>query len=190
MGGERAAVAFREMERYASIDAVCSVGWAGGLNAGMSAASVWHIAQVIDTQTGERFSTAQSLLGSTEWPVLATATRVADAQEKLRLAASYGAALVDMEAATIARLALAKGIPFYCLKAVSDDMDASLPDLNPFVSADGRMRMAPFLAHVAVRPRSWAGLARLGRNSDLAAQHLADAIRAWLGEDFAAKGKG
>jgi len=97
---------------------------------------------------------------------------------------------VDMEAATIARLALAKGIPFYCLKAVSDDMDASLPDLNPFVSTDGRMRMAPFLAHVAVRPRSWAGLARLGRNSDLAAQHLADVIRAWLNEDFAAKGKG
>src|SRR5882757_4306794 len=84
MGGERAAVAFREMERYASIDAVCSVGWAGGLNAGISAASVWHIAQVIDTQTGERFSTAQSLPGSTEeWPVLATAMRVADAHEKL-----------------------------------------------------------------------------------------------------------
>jgi len=190
MGGERAAVAFREMERYGSIDAVCSVGWAGGLNPGMSAASVWHISQVIDTQTGEHFSTAQSLPGSTEWPVLATATRVADAPEKLRLAASYGAALVDMEAATIARLALAKGIPFYCMKAVSDDMDASLPDLNPFVRADGRMHMAPFLAHVAVRPRSWAGLMRLGRNSDLAAQHLADAIRAWLNESFAAKGKG
>ena len=37
-----------------------------------------------------------------------------------RLASTYKAALVDMEAAGIARLAAMRGIPFYCIKGVSD----------------------------------------------------------------------
>lgn len=185
MGGDRARVALGEIERYCSSDdpvkAICSVGWAGALDSDISAASVWHIAQIIDTQTGERFSTAQQVAGRTdEWPVLATTTRVADAAEKERLAASYGARLVDMEAATLARLAQGRGIPFFCLKAVSDDAHAKLPDLNPFIMADGQLRMVPFLAHVATRPGSWQGLIKLGRYSSMAARHLAEAIQIWL----------
>ena len=181
MGGERAMVALGEMERYARVDAICSVGWAGALDGTMSAASVWQVAEVIDTQTGERFSTAQRAVGHTgTWPVLATTTRVADTAEKVRLASSYGARLVDMEAATLARVARGRGIPFFCLKAVSDVADAKLPDLNPFIRRDGQLRMVPFLAHVAVRPGSWRGMMRLGRYSGLAAQHLAEAVQLWL----------
>lgn len=187
MGGSRAAVTLKEMERYASgnaVDAICSVGWAGALDANLSAASVWHIAQIIDTQTGERFATAQHTGAHTEsWPVLATVARVADAGEKARLAATYGARLVDMEAAMLARIAQARGIPFYCLKAVSDDADAKLPDLNPFIRTDGQLRMMPFLSHVAVRPSSWQGVLKLGRYSSMSARYLADALRMWLNED-------
>jgi adenosylhomocysteine nucleosidase len=183
MGAERALVAMAEVERYARADAICSIGWAGALDKAISAASVWHVAEVIDTQTGERFATAQQALGKTDaWPVLATATRVADSIEKARLAATYGARLVDMEAATLARIAQGRGIPFFCLKAVSDVADAKLPDLNPFIRQNGQLRMVPFLAHIAVRPRSWPGMMRLGRFSDLAAKHLAAAVQLWLDE--------
>ncbi len=192
MGGSRAAVALGEIERYVSNDpvaAICSVGWVGALDPNISAASVWHIAQVIDTRTGERFTTAQHVSGHTEaWPVLATVARIADAAEKVRLAATYSARLVDMEAATLARIAQARGIPFYCLKAVSDDADAKLPDLNPFIRTDGRIRLAPFLTHVAVRPASWRGLRKLGRYSSMSARHLADAIRMWLEDDVQVAG--
>ena len=66
------------------------------------------------------------------------------AREKRRLAATYDAALVDMEAAAIARLAAMRGIPFYCIKGVSDGFNDRLPDFNPFLTADGRFRLVPF----------------------------------------------
>jgi adenosylhomocysteine nucleosidase len=188
MGGARALVTLREMERYCSADdpvaAICSVGWAGALDTDISAASVFHIAQIIDTQTGERFSSEQQPQARTEeWPVLATTMRVADTIEKARLAATYGARLVDMEAATLARIAQARGLPFFCLKAVSDDFDARLPDMNPFIMTNGQLRMLPFLAHVATQPKSWQGLIKLGRYSAMAARHLAEAIEVWLEAD-------
>jgi adenosylhomocysteine nucleosidase len=85
-----------------------------------------------------------------------------------------------MEAAAIARIALGKGIPFYCLKAVSDVAQAKLPDLNPFIAESGRLKMLPFLSHVAVRPNSWPGLMKLGRHSSAAAKNLAKALYEWL----------
>jgi adenosylhomocysteine nucleosidase len=179
MGEVRAAVAFTEVEKTAAVDAVCSVGWAGALDGAIAAESVSGVSLVVDTKTGERFRPADF---EPSWPVLATTTRVADEQEKKRLAASYGAGLVDMEAATIARIALGKGIPFYCFKAVSDDADAQLPDLNPFVAENGRLKMLPFLAHVAVRPGSWPALMKLGRHSSAASRNLAETLYRWLNE--------
>jgi adenosylhomocysteine nucleosidase len=177
MGGTRAAVAFAEAEKVAAIEAVCSVGWVGALDVSVRAESVSGVSLVIDTKTGERFWPADL---HTEWPILVTTTQVADEQEKKRLALSYKAGLVDMEAATIARIARGKEIPFYCLKAVSDDVAARLPNLNPFVGEKGRLRMLPFLAHVAIRPNSWPGLMKLGRHSAAAAKNLAEALYEWL----------
>jgi adenosylhomocysteine nucleosidase len=179
MGAERAALAFAETEKVAGIEVVCSVGWVGALDGAIRAESVSRVSLVVDTKTGERFRTADS---QPDWPVLATTMRVVDDREKQRLAASYGAGLVDMEAAAIARIALGKGIPFYCVKAVSDDADARLPNLNPFITESGRLKMLPFLAHVAVRPRSWSGLMKLGKHSSAAAKNLAEALYDWLDE--------
>ena len=62
--------------------------------------SAHNMAGVIDVRTGERFPCDA---GAGElW--LVTSPKVADEAEKRRLAATYGAALVDMEAAAIARL--------------------------------------------------------------------------------------
>jgi adenosylhomocysteine nucleosidase len=177
MGGVRATLAFAEAEKVAAIDAICSVGWAGALDEAIRAESVSSVSLVIDTKTGEQFRPANS---RADWPVLATTARVADGREKQRLAASYGAGLVDMESAAIARIALGKEIPFYCFKAVSDDAQARLPDLNRFIAERGRLKMMPFLAHVAVRPSSWPGLMKLGRHSSAAAKNLAEALYEWL----------
>ena len=90
-----------------------------------------NCAGVIDARTGERFNCDAG--AGTLW--LATSPRVADEPEKRRLATTYKAALVDMEAAAIARLAAMRGIPFYCIKGVSDPLDAKLPDFNRFIDA-------------------------------------------------------
>ena len=78
--------------------------------------SAHNMAGVIDVRTGERFRCDAG--AGDLW--LVTSPKVADEAEKRRLAATYGAALVDMEAAAIARLAAMRGIPFYCIKGVSD----------------------------------------------------------------------
>ena len=80
------------------------------------------------------------------------------------LAESYQAVLVDMEAATVARFARSQGIPFYCLKAVSDTAPKSLPDFSRYTDTQGQLQLAALLAHVAIRPRYWPGLARIGKN--------------------------
>ena len=89
-------------------------------------------------RTGERF---RCDAGAGElW--LLTSPQVADSAEKRRLASAYDAALVDMEAAAIARLAAMRGIPFYCIKGVSDGFNDQLPDFNRFLSPSGHFHLA------------------------------------------------
>ena len=88
---------------------------------------------------------------------LVTARRVALKAEKRQLADDFGAMLVDMEAATVARLARVRDIPFYCYKAVSDSVDEALPDMNPYISPRGAMRTKKFVAAVMVKPKHWPG---------------------------------
>jgi hypothetical protein len=52
--------------------------------------------------------------------------------------------------------------------------------LNPYIDERGQMKMAAFLAAVAVRPKSWGALMELGRNSARAAQALAEVVGAYL----------
>jgi adenosylhomocysteine nucleosidase len=132
------------------------------------------VAEIVDAQTGERFAVDGQGLR------LVTTAHVAGRGEKARLASSYRAELVDMEAAAVARLAQMRGIPMRCFKGVSDGVGAELPDLNPFIDVDGKLRMAAFLAHVAVRPQYWAALVHMGRNSAAGAAALAEVTGAFL----------
>lgn len=176
MGTDAAMRSFTAAEFLGALDLVLSVGWVGALVLEAKTGHCYVPSEVIDAQTGERFFLTE---GKRKLRLVTTA-RVADEQEKQRLAQSYGAALVDMEAAAVARLAQIRGIPFACFKGVSDAPDAVLPDLNDFIDAQGQMRMLPFLAHVAVRPRFWGSLLTLGKNSSVAAQAIADQVHQFL----------
>ena len=114
--------------------------------------------------------------------LVATTARVADREEKKRLASAYGAALVDMEAATVARLAAMRGIPFYCIKAVSDGVNDHLPDFNRFIASDGSFQMARFALYAAFRPVYWPALIRMGENSRRASQSIAESVLDFLDE--------
>ncbi|HEX7729770.1 MAG TPA: nucleoside phosphorylase [Terracidiphilus sp.] len=177
--GQAAATrAFAEVEKEAPVDLAFSLGWAGALRSGIAPGSVHNMAGVIDTRTGERFRCdAES---GELW--LVTSPIVADAAEKLRLAETYAASLVDMEAAAIARLAVQRGIPFYAIKAVSDALDERLPDLNAFLTPDGRFRTARFTLYALMRPWYWSALARMGENSKKAAGAIRDAVSDFLDE--------
>lgn len=184
MGANAALRAFTAAEFLGALDLAVSVGWAGALTPKLQAGKCYLPCEVIDVQTGERFS---SSAGQTAIRLVTTA-RVADAAEKQRLHQSYAASLVDMEAATVARLAQMRGVPFYCFKGVSDSEHAALPDLNRFIDVQGQMQMASFIAHVAVRPGLWGPLIELGRNSSVAARAIAESVNGFLAEQTRGKG--
>jgi adenosylhomocysteine nucleosidase len=180
MGADAARRAYANAALDGPLDMLLSVGWAGSLDPAVGPGTVQVPTVVIDAQTGEQFSLTQ---GERQWKLVTTA-RVADDAEKTRLAATYrGAVLVDMEAATVARLAEMHGIPLLCIKGVSDATDATLPDLNPFIDHGGQMRMARFLAYVALRPGYWPSLLHLGKNSARAAEAMRDLILEFMKEN-------
>jgi adenosylhomocysteine nucleosidase len=132
----------------------------------------YSVAGVIDARTGERFPPSSRSGGL--W--LVTSPKVANEREKQRLAATYGASLVDMEAAAIARIAQMRGVPFYCVKGISDGYKDQLPDFNRFLLPDGRFRLAGFVLFALIRPWHWPALIRMGENSKRAAQSIAESL--------------
>jgi adenosylhomocysteine nucleosidase len=111
-----------------------------------------------------------------------TSSRVAGAGEKKRLAATYEAALVDMEAAGVARLAKMRGVPFYCVKGISDGPSDQLPDFNNFISSDGQFKLARFIVFAVLRPWHWPALMRMGETSKKAARNIAQSLLNLLDE--------
>jgi nucleoside phosphorylase len=111
---------------------------------------------------------------------LVTSPIVADRAEKKRLAAAYKAELVDMEAAGVARLALMRGIPFYCFKGVSDGFNDRLPDFNRFIRADGRFDLTRMVLFSILRPWYWPSLMRMGENSRKASQRMRESLLDFL----------
>jgi len=175
--GQAAATrAFAEIEKDSPIDLVFSVGWAGALTAEAAVGKAYNAAGVIDARTGERFN-CDAGAGSVS---LVTSAKVADEAEKKRLASAYKAGLVDMEAAAVARLAGMRGVPFYCIKGVSDAFDAKLPDFNRFISADGQFQTARFTLYALLRPWHWPALLRMGENSRKASQSIAESLFEFL----------
>jgi len=177
--GQAAATrAFAALEEGGPIDLVLSLGWAGALRADIAPGSAHNVAGVIDARTGERFLCDAG--AGDLW--LVTSPGVADEREKRRLASAYRAALVDMEAAAIARLAAMREIPFYCIKGVSDSLDARMPDFNRFIGPDGRFNLSAFILFAAMRPWYWPALVRMGENSRKAAQNIAQSLFDFLDE--------
>jgi len=171
-GVEAAGRAFAEIEQGGTIDRVHSIGWAGALREEFTPGRVYSVTGIIDARDGRRWGVED---GRAEcW--LVTVDRVADQREKLRLAAAYGAGLVDMEAAAVAHLARTRNIPFHCLKGISDGVADRLPDFNRFITTHGKFQRSRFLLSALLRPQHWRSLVRLGKNSRRAARGLADSL--------------
>jgi adenosylhomocysteine nucleosidase len=173
VGVNAAKRALEEIEKDGAIDSVFSIGWAGALREEFAGGQAYRVSGVIDARTGERFSVA----GQSAECWLVTSDRVADQTDKRQLAAMYGAGLVDMEASGVARQAALRGIPFYCIKGVSDGFSDRLPNFNRFISKNGRFQSAQFIFFAMLRPWHWPALMRLGKNSAKASQSIAESVR-------------
>jgi adenosylhomocysteine nucleosidase len=169
MGEERAAIAVEAALAAGDVGMLVSAGLAGSCAAEARVGSVMEAGVVVDARTGERFGS--------EGVVLATTETIASVGEKARLREVYGASIVDMEAASVARLAEANGLRFRAIKGVSDAHDFELSSLARFAGERGSFRTGAFALHTAARPWTWGKTLTLGRGSARALDRLGALLR-------------
>ena len=174
MGAARVALAVQAAMDVLPVTDLISVGLAGACDPKMRVGEIVRAGVVVDARTGERFEDAQFK------QVLVSSDAIANAKEKARLHASYSAAAVDMEAASVARLAQAHGLGFHAIKAISDEAEFEMEGLARFSTAEGQFREAAFALHAALRPAMWSKVIVLGRNSSNAVDALTEALRGEL----------
>jgi adenosylhomocysteine nucleosidase len=176
IGGEAARRATEALIREVKPLRVISVGFAGAVDGSL----LGHVVEprmVINAADGVRTEVGCGK------GILVTSATVASREQKARLGQAYGASAVDMEAAAVAQGAQARGVEFGALKAISDDADFELPELDRFVAVDGSFRSFSFACHVALRPWLWGTAITLARNSSKASKVLCGAIASYLGRE-------
>jgi adenosylhomocysteine nucleosidase len=184
IGGARAEQAVAIADTYGRLDALVSIGWAGGASCGVQPGTAYQVGEVIDAVTGDRYAT--SAVAS---PIkLATLDHVAGRDEKRRIAENYGVSLVDMESAAVGRAAESRHVPFHCWKAVTDIASEDLPDFNYFLDQEKQLRTRQVAAYALTHPRYVAPLLRMGRNSKSGADALGQTLRRWIDEGRYADG--
>jgi len=185
IGAARAEQALAIAETYGTLDAIVSIGWAGGASCGVQPGEAYEISEVIDPIGSERYTTP------VKSPIkLVTLDHVAGRDEKRTIAENWHASLVDMEAAAVAKLAHSKQVPFFCWKAVTDIASENLPDFNQFLDNEKQLRIPQLAAYAVTHPRYLAPLLRMGKNGKNGAEALGYALHRWIDEGRYANSNG
>ena len=114
--------------------------------------------------------------------MLVTASGMAGQEAKRLLARQHSAQLVDMEAAAVGEVAKRHGVAFTAVKAISDEADFDLPEMEPFVDTQGRFLTGRFVMHAAFRPKMWATVRTLAGNTARASVELCTALKNLIDE--------
>jgi adenosylhomocysteine nucleosidase len=176
-GAGRAAAAVDAALAGFAPDAIVSVGFCGALDPTLSIADIVAGATIF---SGGRAFEAQSPVAAAPHRRGAICSidyvaRTAAGKSELR---ATGAIAVEMEAAGVARRAQALGLPFYCIKTVTDLAGETMAnDFNAVLRSDGRVDTIKVLASSLRHP--WVRLPelfRLRKRCLLAARSLGDFI--------------
>lgn len=158
------------------LDAVVSTGYCGGLDPALRESQIVVATEVVCQVTGERFGCGKVISdGAFATGPLVSQDRIAgDAAEKMRLF-SDGSIAVDMESAGVAARTKRAGLPFCCIKVVSDRADESFEiDLNSMRSPEGRIARGKIVVHTLTHPRLLPTLLRLRRRTEDASKALGE----------------
>ena len=101
--------------------------------------------------------------------------RVAGTLEEKKKLREQGGDVVEMEAAGVAAKAIQAGVPFYCIKVVTDSAEDEMPlDLNQMRTIEGRFARGKIGSYALTHPGVLPGLLRLKRRSEEAAGVLGE----------------
>jgi adenosylhomocysteine nucleosidase len=165
-GAARATQGMRDLLAAHDLSSVVAIGIAGGLSDDLAVGDI-VVAERVSNGLGavpppdpELLACAEGLAGARRGAVHSHSEIAVDPVAKRRLWEETGrtaASVVDLESASFAREAAARGLPYLVLRAVSDSHDEALPlDFNRFRKLDGssdRGRVLRFaLRHPSIVP--------------------------------------
>ncbi len=145
---------------------VYSVGFAGALGPELKIGEIIVPRRVVNVADGCSVDTG---VGE---GVLVSFNSVASPEQKAKLADSYRAQAVDMEAAAVAQATQARGVRFAAVKAISDESNFTLPVMDRFIAPGGRFRTWKFARFVVIRPWMYKSVLTLARDSRRASNAL------------------
>lgn len=151
MGEERAARAARTLAARVELAGLVATGFAAGLHPGLRRGNLFVATEVGDGRAEPRPVHGPWLLmakvaaadagGAFGSGLLLSGTRVVvDPAAKAALGAATGALAYDLESAAVAGVAVAAGMPFLAVRAISDPVDEALPaEAETLLTARGRV---------------------------------------------------
>jgi len=137
IGRNRAAAAVDRALEHFRADAVVSTGFCGALDENLGIAGLVAATEISTTDGSFPAAAPIRTENCRRGPIASVDHVVGTTEEKRRLRAS-GAVAVEMEAAGVAARAQTCGLPFYCVRAISDLAGETLAnDFNGALRADG-----------------------------------------------------
>lgn len=180
-GNENSYRAAQYLARSYPLRGLVSVGFAGGLSAGVGAGDVIAASKVADIASKRWFLCDSALLPARcdlQGDLVAANEVVSTAAEKRALGAEWHAVAVDMESAGVAGAALEAGLPFHALKCITDSVEQSLAiDFNRCRSEDKDFSLWAVVWQGLTTFQGVGDLVRLAWNSRRAASALAAALQ-------------
>lgn len=159
------------------LEAVLSVGLCGALMSDLAEGQILVATELLSPASEEIFSAipVETDQAYTSGAVVSQDRIAVTAAEKSQLRDRFSAIAVEMEAFGVAARAKRAGLPFCCIKAVSDRAGESFGmDFNEVRSPDGRISRGKIVGKALARPGVIPELFRLKRRAELAASALGE----------------
>jgi adenosylhomocysteine nucleosidase len=162
---------------------VLSAGFCGALQDSLALGDVILATEVRDEEGNCWPTTWPGELPPGEWQpplhrggLLCTSSLVAGTEAKRDLGRRHGCLAVDMESAAVARLCRQRGVPFGCVKAVSDEQGTPLSPRLVSLLSGGRVSLLRTSVAVATAPSLAGELWQLARHTEKAGRQLGKAL--------------
>jgi adenosylhomocysteine nucleosidase len=180
-----AKAAYQLVEQGAN--ALVSFGFAGGLDPALRPGSLVIPASILSE--GHLYAAEPALAarfgGLTGHCLVAGTSAATNATSKRQLHTATQAHAIDLESGSVARVALAHGLPFVAVRAISDAADRDLPPAALLaLDQHGRVDLLRVLASLLRQPRQLPALLRLASDAARARRALVGlTVRRLSGQD-------
>jgi nucleoside phosphorylase len=172
--GAGAQRAFAAVVLAGNVSAVCNIGFCGALDENLRVGDIFVATEIRNGSRRYEAVPPGMAQGASVSGAVASIDHVAGTAEEKRRLRAAGASVVDMEAAGAAGAAADAGVPFYCIRVVSDLAGEDFAnDFNAALTADGTFSAARLVIGALASPRQrLAELVRLKHRAEMASKKL------------------